>query len=183
MKPKLKMIIYKVRNKINGKCYIGQTVRSLDERMYWHIYSARTGPTSFIHRALRKYGIQSFECSVIDVADSKESLTEKEIYWIQILNTKIPNGYNMTDGGIGGANNKGKPHSKETIRKMSELKKGNSNPFFGKHHSEKIKEKMSMARKGNQYGLGHKHTEEFKKQRAEAWRGDKNPMRKKELSN
>ena len=162
------MIIYKLLNKINGKCYVGQTVRSFDERMYWHIYSARTGPTSFIHRALRKYGIQSFECSVIDIADSKEALAEKEIYWIGNLNTKVPNGYNMTDGGTGGTTNKGRPHSEATIRKMSELKKGKNNPFFGKQHSERFRRKMSDRLIGNQHLLGHKHSEDSRRKMSES---------------
>ncbi len=157
------MIIYKLTNKVNGKLYIGQTIRDLDERLYWHFYSAKTGPTSYIHRAIRKYGIQSFECSVIDSTDTKETLDEKEVYWIKFLKTKAPDGYNMTDGGSGGSTNKGKPHSKETIRKMSDQKKGDNNPFFGKRHSEETKRKMSNAQKGNKHLLGHKHSEETRK--------------------
>lgn len=162
------MIIYKLLNKIDGRCYIGQTVRSLDERVYWHLYSAKTGPTSFIHRAIRKYGIQSFDISVIDSADTKETLGEKEVYWVERLNTKVPNGYNMTDGGTGGANNRGKSHSEETIRKMSEAHKGNNNPFYGKQHSEETRKKMSKSQKGNQHLLGHKHSKESRRKMSES---------------
>ncbi|NMJ86932.1 MAG: hypothetical protein EX285_03720 [Thaumarchaeota archaeon] len=40
---------------------------------------------------------------------------------------------------------KGKKKSKETRRKMSEVKNGKNNPFYGKHHSKETKRKMSKA--------------------------------------
>jgi len=164
------MVIYKIVNKINGKCYVGQTVRDFDYRMYWHIYSARTGPTSYIHRAIRKYGIQSFEFCVIDTASSKEILNEKETYWIRHLNSRAPDGYNMTNGGNGGSTNEGKPHTAETIRKMSEQKKGDKNPFFRKQHSDEVKRNLSKILKGNKHLLGHKHSEETRKKMSQSHR-------------
>ena len=41
-------------------------------------------------------------------------LNEREIFWIAKLNTKVPNGYNLTDGGEGLVN-----PSDETRAKMS----------------------------------------------------------------
>ena len=49
---------------------------------------------------------------------------------------------------------KGKHHSAETRKKMSELNKGKNHPFFGKHHSEKTRRKMSKALIGNKRQLG-----------------------------
>jgi len=168
MKPRSLMIIYKVVNRINGKCYVGQTVRKFDTRIYWHIHSAKVGPTSFLHRAIRKYGPQSFEWFVIDTADTRDVLNQKERYWIWNLNTMIPNGYNMTEGGTGGANNKGKSHSKDTILKMSKRHMGEANPFFGRHHSEENMRKMSERLRGNKHLLGHKHTEETRHRMSES---------------
>lgn len=35
------MIIYKLTNKINGKIYIGQTIKSFEERLRGHIYDSK----------------------------------------------------------------------------------------------------------------------------------------------
>ena len=90
------MIIYKIQNKINGKIYIGQTKNSVTHRVRTHCHR-----NSYIGHALRKYGIESFEISVIDSAKDRKILSEKEMYWIQFYDSKDPNGYNLTSGGDG----------------------------------------------------------------------------------
>lgn len=44
--------------------------------------------------------------------------------------------------------NKGKHHSEETCRKISDSMKGEKNPFYGKTHSEETRRKMSEVKKG-----------------------------------
>ena len=171
------MIIYRLFNKATGKAYIGQTVRPLKVRVYWHKYSAKNGHVSFIHRAINKYGIDAFECEQIDTAESKKELNEKEKFWIKELNTLAPAGYNFTPGGTGGATMAGRKHSPETIKKMSEAHKGNKNPFYGRKHTKRTKTKMSNALQGNGFAKGMRHTEAFKKKKGAAWMGDNNPMR------
>jgi group I intron endonuclease len=130
------MIVYKITNKINGKCYIGMTTNSLEKRITEHLSSSKGGSNFLLHCAIRKYGFQSFEFSIIDTSETKEILIEKEIYWIKTLNTKSPNGYNLTDGGEGAINpsietrmkhskwHKGKKDSEETRnRKIESAKK------------------------------------------------------------
>lgn len=139
------MIIYKATNKKNGKIYIGQTVRSLNERMAEH---ARHSLTAF-DKALQKYGIENFTIEQIDSASSIEELNLKEMQWIKHFDCIAPNGYNMCEGG---GNTKGFHHKEESKRKMSEAKAssfcGLGNPFFGKTHSDVSRKKMSEARKG-----------------------------------
>lgn len=57
---------------------------------------------------------------------------------------------------------KGKHHTEETRKKMSEAMKGEKNHMFGKHPSEETKRKMSEAHKGK------KHSEEAIRKTAEA---------------
>lgn len=152
------MIIYKVTNKINGKVYIGQTVRSLDERMKEHV---RHNQTVF-DKAIQKYGVENFVVDHIDSATDIEELNQKEIHWIDVYNSMIPNGYNQC---IGGGNTCGFHHREESKQKMSEAKQtaymGVDNPFYGKQHSDTSKRKMSEVRKG----LKHLSFEQIKKLR------------------
>jgi group I intron endonuclease len=129
------MIIYKIENKINGKIYIGKTHRVLSSRIRAHVYENK----SYVQRALNKFGLQSFEISVIDKADTAEILNEKEKHWIKIFGSKFPYGYNLTDGGDGLVN-----PSEETRRKMRTM--------LGKTHTEPTKQKMS-ASGGNRRGV------------------------------
>lgn len=162
------MIIYQIENKLNNKIYIGQTKRRLKSRLKGHMKSK-----SYIGCALRKYGIENFDIQIIDHAETKDELNEKEIYWIKTLDCKDPNGYNLTDGGEGVFDSSGLVGKKisrskighevleETKRKISEKLKGqklsdetklkisenHSKHNLGKHHSEETKQKIKEKRK------------------------------------
>jgi group I intron endonuclease len=103
------MIIYKIENKINHKKYIGYTTHTLEWRWKRHLNVAYN-PNSkdyneVFKRAIRKYGKENFELSIIEKCDTIEELKEKEVYWIAKYNTYIGNkqswGYNSTKGGDG----------------------------------------------------------------------------------
>lgn len=88
--------IYKITNKINKKAYIGQSI-DIERRWQEHIHEDRQ---SYIHNAIKKYGINNFSFEIIEEC-SKEELDEKEIFWIKYYNT-FENGYNLTLGGNSG---------------------------------------------------------------------------------
>jgi group I intron endonuclease len=130
------MIIYKVTNLVNGKVYIGQTVREFEIRKTQHIYDTISNKdNSIFHKALLKYGQDKFQWEIIDNAETEEELNKKEIYWINFYNSYIraknSNGYNMT---IGGEGMSGYKHSDESKEKISKVKKGS------KHHNAKLTE-------------------------------------------
>lgn len=93
--------IYKIKNLVNGKCYIGQSV-NIQKRWYEHRYKAfSNGDISFnspIHLAFRKYGLDNFEFSILLECNIDE-LDEKEKSLILEHNTLFPNGYNIMVGG------------------------------------------------------------------------------------
>lgn len=154
------MLIYKATNIINGKIYIGQTSKTLEYRKREHFKQVNNNSQLAFHRAIRKYGKESFSWGVIDSANTLEELSQKEMYWISFYNSYIlsvdSNGYNMTLGGEGAI---GRRHSKETRALMKERKigvfDGNKNPMYGKSHSEESRQKISQSLKGK--GLGSKN--------------------------
>lgn len=93
------MVIYKVTNDINGKMYVGQTTKSVERRWKEHVRKSNQNSQYAFHCAIRKYGAEHFHIEQIDVACSKTELDQKEKYWISTLNTMLPNGYNMVEGG------------------------------------------------------------------------------------
>lgn len=104
-------LIYMIRNKINNKKYIGQTIRALNDRM--NDYKRGFG-NDYLNNAFNKYGWNNFEFTVIDTAQTIEELNSKEIkYIIKYNTTNKMIGYNIELGG-----NNATP-TIETLEKMS----------------------------------------------------------------
>lgn len=99
------MYIYIAINKVNGKVYIGQTTKTVEERKQKHFQIARSeikgGKVStYFHDAIRKYGEGAFKFIQIDEASSIEELNEKEKFWIDVFqSTNSEIGYNTDLGG------------------------------------------------------------------------------------
>lgn len=159
------MIIYKATNRINGKCYIGQTINSLKLRKRQHINNALNGNSdnNYLHNAIKKYGVDNFIWDIIhnDIL-TMDFLNQLEIFYIGYYDT-YNNGYNLTFGGGGNLGYKPTQKTKDRIKKsllgfkhsvqarqnMSKAAKGMSD----RKHSEKSKKKMSESKKG-MYKLG-----------------------------
>lgn len=92
--------IYKITNKINGKCYIGQSI-DIYKRWYTHkspkTWAADKGKV--LYRAFVKYGIENFTFEIIEEC-SRKQLDIREKYWVRYFDS-YSNGYNMTKGGQG----------------------------------------------------------------------------------
>lgn len=103
-------IIYRAYCFNTKKSYIGQTINGLNQRKQEHFTSTfgKTNSQTHFHKAIRKYGIDNFEWTIIDTinAESLESLRDcldvLEIKYIKQFDSYC-NGYNMTTGGQGGA--------------------------------------------------------------------------------
>ena len=175
-------IIYLIKNKVNGKCYVGQTQKEKGfdyryycsgegiERVYNYHKSLREHNRSYnehLLRSIEKYGFKAFEViKYLDYAFSLEELNIKEKVYIQLYNS-LKNGYNET---LGGEGTEGRPHSEETRQKISEARKG-------KHHSEETRQKISEANKGDNHPMyGKYHTEETKQKMSKIKKGENNPM-------
>jgi group I intron endonuclease len=112
--------IYKITNRRNGKVYIGYTENYV-RRWYTHLHkylSSNEHPK--LYRAMRKYGIENFHFEII--YQSKDfHYTKKEMERIFISKyDSIALGYNIAIGGEGYAAMKGKKHTENAKRKISE---------------------------------------------------------------
>lgn len=133
----MKAYIYLIRNKINGKIYIGQKRNRDKEPLrdnYW-------GCGVLIVKAIKKYGIENFEKEILhENIETQKELNDLEIQ--EIINhdslAKNKKGYNLASGGIQCGNpfagfseerkkeffervavsNRGRKNSIETIVKM-----------------------------------------------------------------
>ena len=167
-------IIYGWYNNLTDMWYIGQTI---DEecRFKRHIYYAiNKKDNNRFHNALRKYGLENWVYCVLEDNVLKENLNMRETDWIEYYHS-FYSGYNLTSGGdtnviiseetrrklsnsLKGRNvwNKGKHHTEETRRKISESSKG-------KHHTEETRRKLSKlhGKKVNKYDLNRNFIKEY----------------------
>lgn len=116
--------IYKITNKMNGKVYIGQTKKTIEERFQEHLKKAKIHTNRYLYDAMNKYGYENFIVSQIEKCPDN-NLDEREIFWIAFYqsNNKLY-GYNMTAGGGGGNTWINNPHKEETSKKLSQANKG-----------------------------------------------------------
>lgn len=92
--------IYIIKNTVNEKCYIGQTVQKLNKRFTQHKRLNEVCSNQLIYRAIKKYGAEKFYIELIEEGiSSQDELNEKEIEYIKEYNTMNPNGYNLCPGG------------------------------------------------------------------------------------
>ncbi len=113
------MLIYKATCLITNKSYIGQTKKSLAERIREH---NKDKSNTVFHRAIRKYGKAAFTWKILAKGISLDELNTLEIKFINVEKTLVPNGYNLHTGG---RNHITLEITKEKIRKAN----------LGKHYS------------------------------------------------
>ncbi len=93
--------IYLVRNLVDGRCYVGQTMQRLQRRWKGHLKSARDGEQTRLAAAMTEFGADRFVVESLGVALNRADLNRLEAKWITKLRTMWPNGYNSTRGGSG----------------------------------------------------------------------------------
>jgi group I intron endonuclease len=161
------MIVYLATNRANSKQYVGQTIFSLEHRWSAHLRDAKSGSEDYIHRAIRKYGIEEFYVEALHECLTKEEMDFVEIFYISLLNSKAPNGYNLTEGGEG-IIGYCRPLSEETKEKIRVK-------ATGRKASKETRLKMSISRKSRGRSGGHRKgfalSEEHKRNVSEAMKG------------
>jgi group I intron endonuclease len=165
-------IIYKATNKINGKVYIGQTVKTFEKRKNRHRTDSKLPKYSSykFYRAINKYGWDAFTWCIL-LECPADDLNEQEILHIEACNS-FHTGYNSNIGGSGHRGftmseetkqklrvaNIGKKKSPEACMRLSQSLKGHTtsaatrakigDAHRGTKHTKEAKEKMSKSRCG-----------------------------------
>ena len=166
--------IYLIRNKVNGKCYVGQTIKKRVEQR-WSEHRRR--PQGCLKDAFKKHGFENFEfsaiCEIPQADGWREALDVREINEIKDRNTLAPNGYNIEHGG-----NKNKIVQPETRKKISEGNTGKkrtietcakiSEKTRGLKRTDETRERIRNSR------IGKKATEETKAKLSKSRTGENN---------
>lgn len=170
--------IYKITNQVDNKIYVGQT-RKINprERFNQHCYLAnhpeQEKGIGYLHRAMQSYGIDNFIFETIEEV-SDDLLNEREIYWIQILNSYAPQGYNLTLGGDGT-----KGFSRPQTDEEKEKRKQSNKQYYIDHpeaveeqrrHTLKLWEDEEYRRKVTESNI------KFYKEHPDMFKGENNPM-------
>jgi len=118
--------IYKLKNHVNGKIYIGQSV-NIRQRISKHVNTKPGSKTEhYLQKAISKYGQDNFSISILYECE-KRHLNRAEVILIKQYMSMCPNGYNLNSGG----------KSNHTV-------------------SEDAKKKMSIKAKGRKFSETHK---------------------------
>lgn len=167
------MKVYMLRNTVNGMAYIGATSSTMASRLSRHWHRAfREQRNEPLANAVREYGREAFEVTVLGEAQDFDTLMLLEIDAIHVHNTFVPHGYNMTRGGKGtldrrhlestrllisaktkglvpwNAGKKVGPLSAEHRQKLSAIRQGKPAWNKGISHREDTKAKMSASHTG-----------------------------------
>ena len=144
----MEWLIYCHRNKINGKCYVGQTHFTKNPNIRWRdgLGYLDGHHKNIFEKAIKKYGWNNFDHLILEehIKTSKEA-NSREIYWIAKMHSycKDPLGYGY-NADKGGKNHLGRFISDEQ-REKYRLNK------LGTKASAETKAKMSKTRKGRKY--------------------------------
>ena len=177
--------IYKATNIINGKIYIGFDSKWPNRQKNHKNSYLKLGQK--FYRAIRKYGWDNFEWSVIyQSKDKQHTLTVMEPFFIKQYNSFGQYGYNLTTGGEGTF---GYKFNQNTINLFKHQRCGSKNSMYGKIgilnpnfgnkcHDEDFKKAQSLRMKKNNPSLLYRvkcfHcNKEISKSNHTRWHGSK----------
>jgi len=173
----LSIVIYAIRNKINGKFYIGST-NNIGCRKSAHLSVLRKQKhhSAILQRAYNKYGEKSFLFEIIEVT-TEELRVEREQHYLDVLKPE----YNSCLFADRPPSLLGREFTPEHKAHLSAALMGRVSPMKGKHFTKEHRRKISEANKGNSHrGYGWHHTQETKEKLRLHHNKKSNPPKSKE---
>lgn len=154
--------VYRIRNKVNGKSYVGSS-QWVRKRCRAHAQKMLRGAhcNSALKNAVSKYGAGAFEFSLLEAVNDLSKLVEREQHWIDELDA-VASGYNMR---LRAESNRGYRMSAEARARMSVMRRGRKLPGYwrkaiseghaGVPHTTERKSSISAAKKGKKLSPEH----------------------------
>lgn len=156
-------VVYLITCLVNGKKYVGQTTKTLEQR--WKEHRKNRGKKPGLSGAIFKYGSENFKIELLESGVSLQDLFAKEVLWIDKLATHSPSGYNLTRGGEGSAPELrlGIPRPEAVKRKISETLRTRFPNGFGYRPPPAFVEQMASLHRGR------KRSPETRARMRDAW--------------
>lgn len=108
--------IYIIKNNVNDKVYVGQTIQPVNLRFNKHMYDAKKKNTKF-HKAVMEIGKEYFYYEILESGINEKQINDREQHYIRKYDA-INNGYNK---GIGGEHNNRVVISDEDILRAKKM--------------------------------------------------------------
>lgn len=130
----MKYTIYQTTNTLNKKIYIGKhQTENVDDDYF--------GSGLLLEKDIKKYGKENFKKEILFIFDNENEMNLKEKELVTEDFIKQNDNYNLAVGGEGGPIFRGRKHSEDTRKKLSEISKK-------RKHSEDTRKKISEANRG-----------------------------------
>ena len=134
-------IVYLITNLLNGKQYVGATIKTLDQRWKLHVKDSLSEKEEYyFHRAIRTHGPENFKCEILCEHPNENYVFDVlEPQYIKEYKThSTEGGYNTTFGGRGFLGGKHSEKTKNILREKS----------TGKVCSPETREKIAASKRG-----------------------------------
>lgn len=126
--------VYKIENKLNGRCYVGSTV-NFTQRKWRHFYDMKKGRhiSRFMQRDFNKCGAGAFTIEIIECVAVEVDLLTREQHWLDLVRPAY-NSAKIAGSSIG------IKHSSEVVQRNRERNAGfgNGNARISKEQSIEI---------------------------------------------
>ena len=170
--------VYFIKNKINGKFYVGHSI-DIKYRFRRHLYELKRNihHCQYLQRAWNKYGEDNFEFIIYKECSTEEESQDLEQYFIDNYKDVI---YNVSNNArLGGDLLTDNPNRDEIIKKITSAVKeryinmtkeekvlkygkfGEKNPMYDKKRPKEIIDKLVQSRKNHSNYIENKTYEEY----------------------